>query len=60
VQNCGGFFWRISDFKVFGKENFGDYLTPVLLVLNFGEFEGELSVNLLKWFVFNDALTHDG
>jgi len=42
---------------VISKENFGKCSIPVLWQEeNFGESS---FVNLLKWFVFNDALTHD-
>jgi len=51
--------WRISDFKVLARKTLADTrLQYYWQEKNFGESEGELSfVDLLKWFVFSDALT---
>jgi len=59
--------WQINDFKVLAKKTFGKCSTPASLAgekllagENFDESEGKLSFfNLLKWLVFNDALTHN-
>jgi len=62
VQNYG---WeklrQISDFKVLVRKILANSQHVYYWQEeNFGECECELSfVNLLKWFVFNDALTHD-
>jgi len=53
--------WQISYFKVLVRKTLvnAQYLY-YWQEKNFGESEGELSfVNLPKWLVFNDALTHN-